>query len=117
MNQIKEHKELVKSYITDLYKSKGEGSRGGKVIGHTKSGKPIYEGGEHHEIIQSSFNLRPERHLNTAKQLRAKKSKLKRELDEGKYGSGATANLKLREYERRARIHEEVAYIKQNMKY
>jgi hypothetical protein len=23
---------------------KGEGSKGGKIIGHTKSGKPIYEG-------------------------------------------------------------------------
>lgn len=27
-----------------LQKAGGEGSRGGKVIGHTKSGKPIYEG-------------------------------------------------------------------------
>lgn len=27
----------------DIEKSMGEGSRGGKVIGHTKSGQPIYE--------------------------------------------------------------------------
>ena len=26
----------------DLYKAGGEGSRGGKIIGHTRSGKPIY---------------------------------------------------------------------------
>lgn len=30
-----------------LNKSGGEGSRGGKVIGHTKSGKPIYDTFEH----------------------------------------------------------------------
>ena len=28
----------------EIEKGGGEGSRGGKVIGHTKSGKPIYEG-------------------------------------------------------------------------
>lgn len=27
--------------------SKGEGSRGGKVIGHTSSGKPIYDSANH----------------------------------------------------------------------
>lgn len=31
----------------DLIKSKGEGSKGGKVIGHTKSGKAIYETHDH----------------------------------------------------------------------
>lgn len=30
-----------------LQKSQGEGSRGGKVIGHTKSGKPIYDRFDH----------------------------------------------------------------------
>lgn len=36
--------------LNDLEKGKGEGSRGGKVIGHTKSGKPIYENAtaDHH---------------------------------------------------------------------
>ena len=34
---------FVKSIDTDIEKS-GEGSKGGKVIGHTKSGKPIYAG-------------------------------------------------------------------------
>lgn len=33
--------KLTKSF--EIEKSGGEGSRGGKVIGHTKSGKPIYE--------------------------------------------------------------------------
>ncbi len=34
-------------YLGPLNKSKGEGSRGGKVIGHTKSGKPIYDSHDH----------------------------------------------------------------------
>lgn len=39
---------LVKSFINlDLVKAKGEGSRGGHVIGHTKSGKAIYENANH----------------------------------------------------------------------
>lgn len=86
-----------------LNKSEGEGSRGGKVIGHTKSGKPIYEGGEHHKLMQSSFNLRPEEHLRTAKILRQKAAKIKAGLKDG-----ASANVTLRELERRAKIHEDV---------
>lgn len=31
--------------LMDVAKAMGEGTRGGKVIGHTKSGKPIYAGG------------------------------------------------------------------------
>lgn len=38
--------DLEKSQENDIEKG-GEGARGGKVIGHTKSGKPIYEGSEH----------------------------------------------------------------------
>lgn len=40
---------VKKSFVMDLikgkvlsFRGKGEGSRGGKIIGHTKSGKPIY---------------------------------------------------------------------------
>lgn len=34
-----------KSFVIPLIKASGEGSRGGKVIGHTSSGKPIYDAG------------------------------------------------------------------------
>ena len=34
---------IRKSYDPDQLEKGGEGSRGGKVIGHTKSGKPIYD--------------------------------------------------------------------------
>jgi len=36
----------------------GEGSRGGKVIGHTKSGKPVYEGVEHKNWSQHNDHFR-----------------------------------------------------------
>lgn len=39
---------LSKADIEELTKG-GEGSRGGRVIGHTKSGQPIYAGGNNHE--------------------------------------------------------------------
>lgn len=32
--------------------SDGEGSRGGKVIGHTRSGKPIYDSREHNNHLE-----------------------------------------------------------------
>lgn len=41
---------LMKSYTNwseDSIEKGGEGSRGGKIIGHTKSGKPIYESANH----------------------------------------------------------------------
>jgi hypothetical protein len=31
------------SQLGDLLQKAGEGSRGGQIIGHTKSGKPIYK--------------------------------------------------------------------------
>jgi hypothetical protein len=41
----KTYGEVEKSEEQDLEKG-GEGSRGGKVVGHTKSGKPVYENKE-----------------------------------------------------------------------
>ena len=52
MDQLtpQQHRELIKSQIAQSYNNLedclekgGEGSKGGKVIGHTKSGKPIYQ--------------------------------------------------------------------------
>ncbi len=37
----------VNDLLDDVIKGGGEGSRGGKVIGHTRSGKPIYESHDH----------------------------------------------------------------------
>lgn len=46
--------EIQKSIQDELSKSGGEGSRGGKVIGHTKSGKPVYEKGHQVKFNDSS---------------------------------------------------------------
>lgn len=59
--EIQEASELRKANIfsnfsnsEDLIKGKGEGSKGGKVIGHTKSGKPIYA--KHDDSRHSDFD-------------------------------------------------------------
>ena len=48
---VERHTERLDTYkklhAESLKKSKGPGSRGGKVIGHTKSGKPIYDSFKH----------------------------------------------------------------------
>ena len=62
MDQLtpQQHRELIKSQIAGSYQplekaqdidleKGGEGSKGGKVIGHTKSGKPIYDTANHSE--------------------------------------------------------------------
>lgn len=40
---------VKKSFSERLLKASGEGSRGGKIVGHTKSGKPIYSGSKEAE--------------------------------------------------------------------
>lgn len=50
-------RDIVES---DLRKAAGEGSRGGQVIGHTSSGKPIYADGS------KSNNYHPDDHLDAA---------------------------------------------------
>ena len=39
---LEKAKESIRKAI-DILEKGGEGSRGGKIIGHTKSGKPIYD--------------------------------------------------------------------------
>lgn len=40
---VKENVKVKVMSQDSLEKSQGEGSGGGKIIGHTKSGKPIYD--------------------------------------------------------------------------
>jgi hypothetical protein len=64
LNQIRGER-LLQSYGIDISKS-GAGSRGGKVIGHTKSGKPVYEKhlqpGTKHKVIPHYDNFSKEDH-------------------------------------------------------
>lgn len=43
--QFKKYEARVMAGLARIQKAGGEGSRGGKVIGHTSGGKPIYESG------------------------------------------------------------------------
>jgi hypothetical protein len=49
-------------FLNKLEKAAGEGSKGGKVIGHTKSGKPIYESFAH----PAHADFTPEEHMSAA---------------------------------------------------
>lgn len=40
----------------ELFEKGGEGSRGGKIIGHTKSGKPIYSHGYHTDYSSKNYS-------------------------------------------------------------
>ena len=55
--EIPDDGKVKKSF--ELEKAKGEGSRGGKVIGHTRSGKPIYDEAHHkgHEKFTHSDHV------------------------------------------------------------
>jgi hypothetical protein len=47
--------KILACYKTDELEKGGEGSKGGKVIGHTKSGKPIYDNSNntaHHDFTR-----------------------------------------------------------------
>jgi len=47
--------KILSCYNTDSLEKGGEGSRGGKIIGHTKSGKPVYEDKSGHHSIYKDF--------------------------------------------------------------
>lgn len=105
-------KSIEDGSLADLVKS-GEGSRGGKVIGHTKSGKPIYEGGEHHKTMQAYHNFNSDNHIAHAKRIRENIAKLKKK-DVGK-SSAESTSIYQRELERKAKIHEDIAHIKKSV--
>lgn len=85
----KEFEAITKSLESNLEKS-GEGSRGGKVIGHTKSGKPIYES---HEQLNTQ-NFSSEDHSDAVSQ-HMKESKMNSEeaddYDKGGHKDGKSA--------------------------
>jgi len=63
LNKSKSERILsMYSNADDILEKSGEGSRGGKVIGHTKSGKPIYDDPNH----ESHKNFTSEDHYNAA---------------------------------------------------
>ncbi len=67
----------------------GEGSKGGKIIGHTSSGKPIYMDYRHKSHHQGKNRLTPEEHGEAAKM----HNKIQNDLPEG----GSLANIEKRQ--------------------
>lgn len=57
---IKSQQDLIQKGLfgglpeEDLFKAQGEGSRGGKIIGHTKSGRPIYDAESNNKHVNFS---------------------------------------------------------------
>lgn len=76
-------KSFDKSELDLIEKAMGEGSKGGKIIGHTKSGKPIYENHDHPE--HASFTSEDHRDAAYAHGDKADKEEKK----ENRYGSDA----------------------------
>ena len=87
--------EIRKSIQDELSKG-GEGSKGGKVIGHTKSGKPIYESGNLHD-----YNFDRKEHDEAAAHHRKKAGELYEQA--GKIGSYTKKN----ELHKQAKHHSE----------
>lgn len=90
--------ELIKELIVQNELKKSEGSRGGKVIGHTKSGKPVYEhkGDINNEDHKHVFYLKdhgfsdkeleeeheiPKEHIEAAKDLKKQGYKMGKSFD------------------------------------
>lgn len=90
----------------------GEGSKGGNIIGHTRSGKPVYEGSEHHKTMKAYHNFSSSNHIQHAASIRKNIAKLKQK-DHGKESAEQTT-IHQRELEKKAKIHEDIAFMKKS---
>lgn len=73
---LQDNKNRISGLYSDqIKKSKGEGSKGGKVIGHTKSGKAVYE--THNSTVHQDFTQAD--HEDAVKIHRDKKKKIDKE--------------------------------------
>lgn len=72
---MKNLEDIRKSVIDEHLEKAGEGSRGGHVIGHTKSGKPIYSHYSHpsHKTFTNDEHIEAANaHLNVMKQVHSR---------------------------------------------
>lgn len=87
LNKAHHDSFFKKASENDIEKG-GEGSRGGKVIGHTESGKPIYENHDHPAHKNFTSNDHTDAvyaHVNlTSRKSLATKEEKKKHLEEGK---------------------------------
>lgn len=96
MNNLSENRKISDNIVKgfgidvneDTLEKSGEGSKGGKVIGHTKSGKPVYESkhADHytdfsrqdHADAKNLHKEKAQRHAKAADKSRDSKSQEKR---------------------------------------
>lgn len=87
LNKAHHDSFFKKASENDIEKG-GEGSRGGKIIGHTESGKPIYENHDHPAHKNFTSNDHTDAvyaHVNlTSRKSLATKEEKKKHLEEGK---------------------------------
>lgn len=87
----------------EVEKAGGEGSRGGKVIGHTKSGKPVYASRSSYHSSYSDFS--DEDHEDAAKLHRDEANKYQQNVLASKRGGSQQDSLKKMMHDERAASH------------
>jgi len=93
---------------------KGEGERGGKIIGHTKSGKPVYAHKQAHHIDHTNWSVQDHHDASRIHNFKAQEHNEKR-LDKKTSEEGKKIQSQHYEIHRfRAKAHEEAA--KEKMK-
>lgn len=104
-----------------LEKANGEGSKGGKVVGHTKSGKPVYATSKHDSYLDfSSHDHEDAQHIHTFKgdDKRASSHKLNANLARQREANPKLAETYKNEvanYREKAGHKKEIANIKNEM--
>ena len=114
--QEEQRRRILKSFNTNQLEKGGEGSRGGKIIGHTKSGKPIYENSQHtsKDFTAEDHSDATSAHQRAAKEHSDKSSEKQKIVDKtGGYGAGMLANHEKHEHNRRSQHHSSMAALHQ----
>jgi hypothetical protein len=105
-------KKAIQKAFHNMIEKGGEGSRGGKIIGHTKSGKPIYE--EHRPMHENYKNFTSEEHIEASRLHRDIATKTQSELSKhsAKYNSKNPKEKTKQEHEelsRKYKLHSDLA--------
>jgi hypothetical protein len=110
---VKIEPDPIQKAFDDVLEKGGEGSKGGKVIGHTKSGKPIYDKAghaEHKNFTIEDHNDAKKLHDNTAQEHFAISNKTKSSSVKSKYQTKGSAHTE------QSNKHSRMAYEMERLK-
>lgn len=101
--------EILKSNIDNNLLIKGEGARGGKIIGHTQSGKPVYESSRKNHDKYKDFTKDDHKDAALMHIFRHSTQKVNSEHYKsfGKLSGKYLHDDKIKEHEKRAELHED----------